>query len=223
MPSLSKLEKHSRLILGCGMIALGAVWLLKLLWPILLILLLAGLMAGTYVFLQRQQQAMLAQQRREDRLARKFYELLDYRQGRISSLEFAMHTRIGGREAQRYLHVQAQAFGGFFERTGNNDVIYIFNPAVIYSYAPQRPVTPVDLTQAYAEQQLQAEHARRSHAAWAQARQLRALHQLAQASPASGVDTKSLSPAADGTLPTIRGRATRTENIQTIDVSAVNE
>ncbi len=231
MPPRSELESHSRLVLGFGMIALGAVWLLKLLWPILLLLLLIGFIAGGYWFLQRQRQKILLQQRREDRLARKFYELLDYRQGRISSLEFAMHTRIDGREARRYLHVQAQAFGGFFERTVNNDIIYIFNPAVIYSYAPQSPVTPAEITWTYTvqvqekakNQPLQPNRNKRSQAAWANARQLRAINQLTQ--PLSPLETEPdhLNTAAEGVSPTVRGKAYSDESIKTIDVAAVNE
>jgi len=197
MPFRSNLENHSRLILGLGMIFLGSVWLLRMLWPIFLLALLGGLIVGGYWLLRRQQTELQQQQVREDRLARKFYELLDYRQGRISSLEFAMHTRIDGREAQRYLHSQAQAFGGFFERTVHNDVVYIFNPAVIYSYAPQRPATPAELAWTYTAQ------------ARAQPAQNNARHQRRLAEKA--------------TSHTVRGQAHRAENIRTIDVTAVNE
>ncbi|MEM9948750.1 MAG: hypothetical protein AAF810_22175 [Cyanobacteria bacterium P01_D01_bin.36] len=252
MPSHSDLASNSRLIMGFGMIALGAVWLLQLLWPVLLLLVLAGFGIGGYWLLRSQQKDLQQQLRREDRLARKFYELLDYRQGRISSLEFAMHTRINGRAAQRYLHTQAQAFGGFFERSAHNDIVYIFNPAVIYSYAPQRPATQAEIDWTYAQQgsraqqrhylqsqsqqaqtqqerQFQAEQVKRSHTAWANARQLRAIHQLAHSSSPSSSEPGrksmqgSLQPAADGTIPTVRGKAYGTNTVRTIDVTAVNE
>ena len=204
MPSRSELESHSRLILGLGMMALGAVWLLRLLWPLLLLAALGGLFFSGYWLLQRQQEELVQQQRREDRLARKFYELLDYRQGRISSLEFAMCTRSNGREAQRYLHTQAQAFGGFFERTIQGDVVYIFNPAVIYSYPAQRPATPTELAQAYTAQAQAYKAQAKSQAVWANALRQR-------------------NTTADGVTPTVRGQAHRAENVQTIDVIAANE
>jgi len=202
MPSRSQLENHARLILGLGMIALGAVWLLQLLWPLLLLCLLVGFMLGGFWLLRHQQEEFLRQQRREDRLARKFYELLDYRQGRISSLEFAMHTQIDGREAQRYLYTQAQAFGGFFERTAHNDIVYIFNPAVIYSYTPQRPPTPAEI-------------------AWTHTAQARARTRT-QARTHTGTQ-KRLNASEPSPLPTVRGKAHSADHIKTIDVTAVNE
>lgn len=215
MPSRADIENHSRLILGLGMMGLGAVWLLRLIWPILLLGLLGGLIIGGYWILQRQQAEFLRQQRREDRLARKFYELLDYRQGRISSLEFAMYTRINGREAQRYLHAQAQAFGGFFERAPHNDTVYIFNPAVIYSYMPQSsmahapmahaPMAQNPMSQGYRQHQ----PATPAETAWTQAAQASVRKQLTSSEPAP--------------LPTVRGQAHSAENIKTIDVTAVNE
>ncbi|MGD1896123.1 MAG: hypothetical protein ACFB16_04130 [Phormidesmis sp.] len=215
MSSRSELEVKSRLVLGLGLLSIGLVWLLKLLWPVLVI---AGMGAGGYYLWRQQYRKYQAYQRRQDRLTEKFYYLLQQRQGRMSALEFAMHTRVDGRDAQRFLHSQAQAFGAFFERTVHGDIIYIFNLAVVFSlepsYAPPayRPVTPAEVAWAYAEQ---------AQVKRAYVEDMRRRQREGQRKGESG---RSLRPSAEKILPTVRGRAQATaENVKTIDVSAVNE
>ncbi|MEL7144501.1 MAG: hypothetical protein AAGL08_20100, partial [Cyanobacteria bacterium J06573_11] len=128
-PPPSDFESKSRLVLGIGLLSIGLAWLLRLLWPVLVVV---GAGAGGYLLWLKQYRRFLAYQHREDRLLDQFCYLIEHRQGRISSLEFAMHSRVDKRAAQRYLHSQAQSFGAFFERTVHGDITYIFNLAVVY-------------------------------------------------------------------------------------------
>ncbi len=219
MASPSELESKSRLILGLGLLSLGLVWLLKLLWPALV---LVGLGIGCYWLWHHQRRKYRAYWRRQNRLSEKFCQLLQQRQGRVSALEFAMHTRINSREAQRYLHAQAQAFNAFFERTMHGDIVYIFDLAVVFSlepalappvYAPSshRLVTPAEMAWAYAEQVKQTQPKSTNLSSDLSATNSSATYQGA-------------APMEHKTLPTVRGRALdSSERIVTIDVAAVNE
>ncbi len=214
MASPSELEVKSRLILGLGLLSLGLVWLLKLLWPVLILI---GVGLGGYWAWRSQHRKYKAYQRRQNRLSERFCYLLQQRRGRVSALEFAMHTRLSSRESQRYLHLQAQSFGAFFERTVHGDIVYIFDLAVVFSLAPslappvyassfQQPATPAEIAWAYAEQSKKAQHRSAN----------RSVERLAHIQS---------TPSADGeALTTVRGRASGTpEGIVTIDVAAVNE
>ncbi|MEL6353672.1 MAG: hypothetical protein AAFR58_18260 [Cyanobacteria bacterium J06627_28] len=224
-----------RLLLSWGFLGLVSLAMLRLLWPLLLLTgLLAGL-AGSGWLLWKQQRRERAQSHRQDiRLTQQFYELLDHRQGRISALELAMKTRLNSKITSRYLHRQAQEFGAYFERTAHGDVIYIFNPAVIYAWSaraseyvsdyaftheplPYAEPSPTEIAWAYAEQERRQtqkrQHERMAHA---NAKQLRALRQLSNGAS---------NPMASSTVePEIaRGRAiAAAEDVVTIDVTAVN-
>ncbi|MGB3570751.1 MAG: hypothetical protein WA783_05885 [Phormidesmis sp.] len=210
MASPSELESRSRLILGLGLLSLGLVWLLKLLWPVLI---LFGMSLGGYWLWRQQHRKYRAYQRRQNRLSEKFCHLLQQRQGRVSALEFAMHTRLNSRESQRYLHSQAQAFNAFFERTVHGDIVYIFDLAVVFSLAPalappayaplrQQPATPAEIAWAYAEQSRKTRPKLTARSAHRQ----------------------NTAPVDSEALPTVRGRAANThKGIVTIDVAAVNE
>ncbi|MEL6938062.1 MAG: hypothetical protein AAFO84_02605 [Cyanobacteria bacterium J06598_1] len=230
MSSRLDLATKSRFVLGIGLLSIGLVWLLKLLWPVLI---LVGISAGLYTFWHHQQKDLRAYERRQARMTEKFYSLLQQHQGRISALEFAMHTRINPHESQRFLHGQAQDFGAFFERTRNGDIIYIFNLAVVYSlqpsYAPEvYPLTtPAEIAWAYAERAHAEKAAQSAHAQSAYAQNAYAQNAYKQklrlpAGEAPGWQANK--PTSDQTLQTVRGRANATpHHIKTIDVSAINE
>lgn len=143
MPMLTRsmVIRYLRSILSKGLMGLGVLWLLRGIWPLLsLVVFAGGLLIATGIGLQRlwryQQHRYQAQIRYEDRLARQFYALLQHREGRLSVLEFAMYGRINRADARRYLYEQAQAFGAFFERTVDGDIIYIFNLGMIFGVRP---------------------------------------------------------------------------------------
>lgn len=252
MFSRSTLAHKVRLILAKGLMALGALWVLRIILPILalavvLIVLLVGIGVGGYRLWHCQQRRYQAQLRYEDRLARQFYVLLQRREGRngedrdgggrvgtgrVSALEFAMHTRITPARAQRYLYEQAQAFGAYFERTIHGDIVYIFNLAMVFGLPSSQVATPAERTPAevaWAEvestqwAQLQESnrlaHQNQTHQkAEAIARQLRAIKIIKSA------QSEPLDSVQPGTLPTVRGRAQATPSyVRTINVSAVNK
>lgn len=199
----SALEHQSRLILGVGLLSIGLALLLKLLWPILLVV---GVGAGSYWLWLKQYQQFVTYQQKEDRLIDCFCSLLEQRQGRISSLEFAMYARVESRQAQRYLHAQAQSFGAFFERTVHGDIIYIFNPAVVYSLEPRYAPPTAYIDAAYVRHTQQNQPRASAEVAWTNAQQ------LAERQPEKDF------------IPTVRGQAVNvSENVKTIDVSVVNE
>lgn len=186
MPARSDLEIKGRLILGIGLLGLVVVLLLRLLLPLFA---LAGLAAGGYYLWQQQRYQKRQRQQQQARINAKFYQLLQQQQGRISVLDFAMHTQLGGTAAQAYLNTQAQAFSAFFETTLQGDIIYVFNLAAVhYPQAAQ-----AEAAWAYAEhvheRRAQAERAQAqyAHAAWSNAKQIRMLRQLSQVSEGSSI------------------------------------
>ncbi|MEO0769079.1 MAG: hypothetical protein AAFY72_06540 [Cyanobacteria bacterium J06649_4] len=162
-----------------GVVSIAVVVCLWLMWPPVLLFIslfvsLSALIGGGGWLWQQQQQKQQQQERYEARLNTQFYDLLQKRQGRVSALELAMHTRISGAQARQYLHRQAQFLGAYFERTVHGDIVYIFNPTALYDSAPE--MTPAEVAWAYAERE-RAQYARRYHHAQANAEHLRALHQ----------------------------------------------
>ena len=224
---------------------LGLFWLLQAVWPLLAFSVFSfGLMIAVGVGLHRiwryQQHRYQAQIRYEDRLARQFYALLQRRDGRMSVLEFAMYGRIDRPRAQRYLHEQAQAFGAFFERTVDGDIVYIFNLGMIFGVRAAEAAIPVAMTpaemawalaedplaegnteQVRSQRQSTTTSTAASQRVEAIARQIKALKAAKAENLQQHLPAETLS---DGTLPTVRGRAQAApEHIKTIDVLAVNE
>ncbi|MEO1620212.1 MAG: hypothetical protein AAFU53_04165 [Cyanobacteria bacterium J06632_3] len=183
-------------------VVMFALWLM---WPVVLLIALVG--GGYWLWHQRHQQQQ-QEARYEARLNSQFYELLHQRQGRVSALELAMHTRISGTKARQYLHRQAQSFGGFFERTVHGDVIYIFNLAAMYSGSPA--MTPAEVAWAYAERE-RLQHMRAS----TYTQHLRDLRErgqmrshLSTASDASKANApKMIAPAFENALDVLSARA----------------
>ena len=220
-----------RLLLSWGFLGLVSLAVLHLLWQLILLTgLLAGLGGGGWLLWKRQKRERARAHRQDSRLTQRFYELLDHRQSRISALELAMKTRLSSKIASRYLHRQAQEFGAYFERTAHGDVIYIFNPAVIYAWSAQtsehvsdyafgyEPVpytapSPTEIAWADAERDRpQTQNRQNERMAHTNAKQLRALRRL------SDNTNSHIEPAA-----AFRGRAiAAAEDVITIDVTAVN-
>ncbi len=182
MPSHSDLEIKSRLVLGLGFLSLVVILLLRLLLPVLAF---SGLGAAGYWLWRQQQKRKRRQQRHQARLNTKFYQLLRRQQGRVSVLDFAMHTRLDGTAAQVYLNNQAQAFSACFETTLRGDIIYVFNVAAVHGNSPHYPPSPAEAAWAYAEgpyaaKAYGAKAREETQAAWANAKQIRTLRQLSQ-------------------------------------------
>lgn len=179
----SDLEIKSRLVLGLGLLSLVVVLLLRLLLPVLIV---GGLGVGGYWLWRQWQNQRQKQQRRQTRLNAKFYQLLRQQQGRISVLDFAMSAKLEGTAAQAYLNDQAQAFSAYFETTGQGDIIYVFNLAVVQGGQPPGAQTYPQAAQAeaawaYAEQtRARQARAEQAQSAWASAKQIRTLRQLSQ-------------------------------------------
>ncbi len=176
MPSHSDLEIKSRLVLGLGFLSLVVILLLRLLLPVLAF---SGLGAVGYWLWRQQQKRKRRQQRHQARLNTKFYQLLRRQQGRISVLDFAMHTRLDGTAAQAYLNNQAQAFSACFETTLRGDIIYVFNVAAVHGDSHYSS-SPAESAWAYAEGPYGAKAHEKTQAAWANAKQIRTLRQLSQ-------------------------------------------
>ncbi|MGC1306142.1 MAG: hypothetical protein WA885_02850 [Phormidesmis sp.] len=141
----------SHLVLGWGLSALAVVLLLRWLLPMLAITVaiaipVFGLGAVGYrMWLHWQQE-----QRQQARIDATFYQLLRQQQGRISVLEFAMHTQMNGADAQVYLNVQAQTFSAYCEPTPQGDIAYVFNLAGAQGIALR--ATPAEAAWAHANQ-----------------------------------------------------------------------
>ncbi|MEL6602356.1 MAG: hypothetical protein AAFP20_03910 [Cyanobacteria bacterium J06614_10] len=237
MASPSDLHLTPRFALLSGLIGLGTLFLLRFLWPLVILLGIPAL--GIWLWQKHQHQQQLLQHRHA-RLNRKFYDLLRQRRGRVSALELAMYTRLSGTDARRYLHRQAQALGAYFERTVNGDIIYIFNVAGRPGQFVGPQMTPAEIAWAYAERAQEAKTLRQHQIAWANARQIRTLRQLSDNQPvsqANSATSRMLSPVErsqpqnkiglNADLPhqsnIARGRANRApQQIITIDVPAVN-
>ncbi len=73
---------------------------------------------------QRQRQK---QQRRQKRLDKTFYKLLQAHQGRMMLLDFAMSAQISAIAARHYLNARASEFAARFEVTEQGDVLYVFS------------------------------------------------------------------------------------------------
>lgn len=147
-----------------------------------------------------------------------------------------MYTRLSGTDARHYLHRQAQAFGAYFERTVNGDIIYIFNLSGIPGQFVGPQMTPAEIAWAYAERAQEARTLRKHQIAWANARQIRTLRQLSSnhlAAQASSSTSRMLSPAKRspqpdkielGNPPDIghERASTLPRPVITIDIPAVN-
>lgn len=218
-----------RLLLSWGFLGLVLLAMLRLLWPLILLTgLLVGLAGSGWLLWKRQRRERVRSHRQDIRLTQRFYELLDHRQGRISALELAMKTRLSSKITSRYLHRQAQEFGAYFERTVHGDVIYVFNPAVIYAWSdraseyvsdyafgyepvPYTEPSPTEIAWAYAERErLQMQKRQHERVAHANAKQLRALRQLS-----NGASSHVESAIASGNA------IAAAEDVVTIDVTAV--
>ena len=185
-------------------VVMFALWLM---WPVVLLISLVG--GGYWIWHQRHQQQQ-QEARYEARLNSQFYELLHQRQGRVSALELAMHTRISGTKARQYLHRQAQSFGGFFERPVHGDIIYIFNLAAMYSGS--LAMTPAEVAWAYAERE-RLQHMRQHASTYTQhPRDLRERGQMrSRLSPASAASKanapKMIAPTSENTLDVLSAQA----------------
>lgn len=178
MASRSDLEIKSRLALGLGLLSLVVILLLRLLLPVLAAV---GLGAAGYWLWRQRQRRKRQQQRHQARLNTKFYQLLQRQQGRISVLDFAMHTRLDGTAAQTYLNAQAQAFSAYFETTLRGDIIYVFNGVAVNGEATHPPASQAEAAWAYADgAHVARTREEKAHAAWANAKQIRTLRQLSQ-------------------------------------------
>ncbi len=226
MPSHSDLEIKSRLALGLGLLSLVVILLLRLLLPVLAI---SGLGAASYWLWRQQQRRHRQRQRHQARLNTKFYQLLQRQQGRISVLDFAMHSRLDGASAQAYLNAQAQAFSAYFETTLRGDIIYVFNVATVPGEIPHHATAQAEAAWAHAES-AHMQHAReeKAQAAWANAKQIRTLRQLSRRDCGQRSDAPTALPATDTSgsdtaqLPVVRGRGDRDlDSVITIEVPAV--
>lgn len=185
MPSRSEpkinIAVRSRLFVGLGVLCLSVILLLH--WiPALAIMIpiLGGGAVGYWIWKQWKQE-QCQQQRRQAKIDATFYQLLRQQQGRISVLDFAMHTQLNGVSAQAYLNLQAQALSAYYETTPHGDVVYVFNLAGVQSVASQHRVPPAEVTWAYAEQaRAEQVHRAKAQAAWANAKQIRTLHQISR-------------------------------------------
>ena len=225
MPSHSDLEIKSRLALGLGLLSLVVILLLRLLLPVLAI---SGLGAASYWLWRQQQRRHRQRQRHQARLNTKFYQLLQRQQGRISVLDFAMHSRLDGTSAQAYLNAQAQAFSAYFETTLRGDIIYVFNVATVPGGAPHHATAQAEAAWAHAESaHMQRAREEKAQAAWANAKQIRTLRQLSQRdseqrSNASAPPSTDISGGDTAQLPVVRGRADgNPDPVITIEVPAV--
>lgn len=229
-----------RLLMSWGLLGWVLLLMLRLIGPlILLFFVLVGFSGGGWLLWERQQQARVRSRRQDARLTYNFYQLLDHCQGRISALELAMKSKLSAKTASRYLHRQAQDFGAYFERTVQGDVIYIFNPAVIYAWSAQTsgylsdyaagydPVpyaepSSAEMAWAYAERQRQQDE-RDRHTARANARQLRALHNLSGQNALCAQSLPDANNQREVLAVTRRGKAIEAvSGVVTIDVKAVN-
>lgn len=162
-----------------------------------------GLSALGYWLWMQWQQEQDKHQRRQAKLDAVFYRLMRQQQGRVSALDFAMITQLNGAAAQAYLNEQAQAFAAYCETTLDGNIVYVFNLAAVHrlgaQVTAQRRATQAEAAWAYSEK-ARAEKVRieQAQVAWANAKQIRMLHQLSQkGTPAvsKGAPKKLASPS----------------------------
>ncbi|QZZ22004.1 helix-turn-helix transcriptional regulator [Leptothermofonsia sichuanensis E412] len=104
-----------------GFVAVGiTLTVLRMMLPLLRVLL--PVLVGGWIW-QRWHKAHRSQQ---ERLSDIFYQLIREHQGRITVLDFAMHTRLSAIEARAYLDARAKDFSAHFEVTDRGDVFYLF-------------------------------------------------------------------------------------------------
>ncbi|MEL7521781.1 MAG: hypothetical protein AAF050_20560 [Cyanobacteria bacterium J06649_5] len=144
-----------------------------------------GLSALGYWLAMQWQQEQVQRRRRQAKLDAVFYQLMRQQQGRVSALDFAMSTQLNGAAAQAYLNEQAQAFAAYCETTLDGNIVYVFNLAAVHrlgaQVTAQRRATQAEAAWAYSEK-ARAEKVRieQAQVAWANAKQIRTLHQLSQ-------------------------------------------
>jgi hypothetical protein len=125
-------EQRLTMALALALMAIGAVLLVQLLLPWLVV----GGLALAGFWLWRRHKA------RDHALHQLFYAELIAHGGRISVLDFAIAAQITGSEARRFLDQRAKEFWGDFEPTAAGDVLYTFPSQQAQPPEPERSQSP---------------------------------------------------------------------------------
>lgn len=182
------------------------VLLLKWLPALAMTLPILGISAVGYWLWTEFQQEQDQRKKRQARVDAKFYRLLRQQQGRISVLDFAMHAQLTGPAAQAYLNQQAQTFSAYIEAGSAGidaggmgtprNLVYVFeltgllmdlSASDVNTAVGDRHPRHAEAVWAIAEQtRRQQVRANQAQAAWANAKQIRTLHQLTRIEAAVG-------------------------------------
>jgi hypothetical protein len=104
--------------------AFSVLWLVALVLEALLPLFKVGIPAVVIWWVWRHYQ--VAYQRRQDLVDAAFYKLLGERNGYITTLDFAIATKLPAATARRQLNERAKEFSAQFGVTDTGEMFYIF-------------------------------------------------------------------------------------------------